>query len=262
MTNLNPEASRLSVGIIGAGPVARAFGSALAGVGHRVSGLATTDENNRERVEAMLPGIDFADHATVLRNSDLVILAVPENALAGIAKVYADEGRWRPGQIVVHTAAGLGIHVLQPALSAGAIPVAIHPAMTFSGTSVDLDRMRNATFAITTLPAVLPVAEALVIEMGGDPVVIAEADRATYAEAVAVASDFSTAIINQAAALLKGIGVEYPGNVLAQVATSAVAEALAHASWQPATGFSVDDQDLLDSEYPSGWPDDTSGPKE
>src|SRR5690606_40788682 len=55
----------------------------------------------------------------------------------------AEVGAWQPGQIVVHTSGRHGAGVLDPARGAGAIPIALHPAMTFTGTSLDLARLEG-----------------------------------------------------------------------------------------------------------------------
>ena len=117
--------------------------------------------------------------------------------------------------------------MLDPARAAGAIPLAIHPAMTFTGTSLDLSRLEGSTFAVTGPGPVLPIGQALVVEMGGEPFVVAEADRAAYGEAIDTAVSFSAAIVDQASGLLDGIGVARPGAVLAPLVRSAVENALA-----------------------------------
>jgi predicted short-subunit dehydrogenase-like oxidoreductase (DUF2520 family) len=76
---------------------------------------------------------------------------------------------------------------------------------------------------------VLPIAQALVVEMGGEPVVVAEADRAAYAEAIETASTFSTAIVDQATGILAGIGIEAPGRLLAPLVRTSVDNALTRA---------------------------------
>ena len=117
--------------------------------------------------------------------------------------------------------------MLDPARRAGAIPLAVHPAMSFTGTSIDLARLPGTWFAVTAPAPVLPIAQALVVEMGGEPFVVAERDRAAYAEAIDTAVSFSTAIVDQASGLLDGIGVGRPGAVLAQLVRSSVENALA-----------------------------------
>jgi predicted short-subunit dehydrogenase-like oxidoreductase (DUF2520 family) len=74
---------------------------------------------------------------------------------------------------------------------------------------------------------VLPIGQALVVEMGGEPLIVAEADRPSYAEAVETATAFSTSIIEQAMRLLEGIGIERPGAVIAPLVRSAMENALA-----------------------------------
>jgi predicted short-subunit dehydrogenase-like oxidoreductase (DUF2520 family) len=82
---------------------------------------------------------------------------------------------------------------------------------------------------VTAPTPVLPIGQALVVEMGGEPVIIAEADRSIYADAIAAATGFSAAIVEQAAGALAGIGVERPGSVLGPLMRSAVENALGSA---------------------------------
>jgi predicted short-subunit dehydrogenase-like oxidoreductase (DUF2520 family) len=111
-------------------------------------------------------------------------------------------------------------------MAAGAIPLAVHPAMVFTGTSLDLVRLRETYFAVTAPGPVLPIGQALVVEMGGEPVVIAENDRAVYAEAVATATGFSAAIVRQSLDLLASVGVDAPANMLGPLLRSSVETAL------------------------------------
>ena len=116
-----------------------------------------------------------------------MLLAIPAAELAELVTGLAAVGAWQPGQLVVHTAAEYGVGVLAPARAAGAIPLAIHPIMSFTGTSIDLVRLRESWCAVTAPAPVLPIAQALVVELGAEPVVIAEEDRPAYAEAIATA---------------------------------------------------------------------------
>ena len=72
----------------------------------------------------------------------------------------------------------------------------------------------------------LPIGQALVVEMGGEPFVVAEDDRAAYGEAIETAVSFSTAIVDQASDMLAGIGVGRPGAVLASLVRSTVENSL------------------------------------
>lgn len=221
------QSGRLGIGIIGAGKVGPVLGAALAGAGHAIVGISAVSEQSRDRAEVMLPGVPILEVPAVVERSELVILAVPESELEPLVAGLAATNTWRPGQLVLHTVAGLGISVLAPALAAGAIPLAVHPAMAFTGTSIDLARLREAFCAVTAPTPVQPIGQALVVELGAEPVLVAEGDRAAYAEAIDTATSFSAAIVAQAVALLDGIGVDSPGAVLAGVVRSSVENALA-----------------------------------
>ncbi|HZK58460.1 MAG TPA: Rossmann-like and DUF2520 domain-containing protein [Cryobacterium sp.] len=218
---------RLGVGIIGAGRVGPILGAALAGAGHAIVGISAISQSSRDRAEAILPAVPILTVPEIVERSELVIIAVPDAQLESLVAGLAATGTWQPGQLVLHTSARFGTAVLAPAQAAGAIPLAIHPAMAFTGTSLDIARLADSYFAVTAPTPVLPIGQALVVEMGGEPLVIAEADRPIYAEAVETATAFSTSIVEQSMRLLEGIGIEGAGAVIAPLLRSAMENALA-----------------------------------
>lgn len=221
------RAGRLGVGVIGAGRVGAVLASALGGAGHAITGVAAVSEASRTRAEAMLPNAPVLPVPEIIERSELVLLAVPADELEQLVAGLAAADVWQPGQLVLHTAARYGSGVLDPARRAGAIPLAVHPVMSFTGTSIDLARLAGTWFAVTAPSPVLPIAQALVVEMGGEPFIVDEADRPAYAEAIDTAVSFSTAIVDQASGILDGIGVPRSGAVLAPLVRSAVENALA-----------------------------------
>jgi len=218
---------RLRVGIIGAGRVGPVIGAALAGAGHAIVGI--TGGSDDDRTAAILPGVPTRDPQDVVRESQLVVIAVPHDQLEGLVAGLAELGAWEPGQLVLHTDPWFGTDVLAPAMSRGAIPLAIHPAIAFTGTSIDLRTLVGAYAAVTAPTPVLPIAQALAVELGCEPVVVAEAHRAAYAEGIATATDFSRSIIRQATDLLRSAGVTEPGRYLAALMHTTVDHALVEA---------------------------------
>lgn len=219
--------ARLTVGVVGAGRVGPALAASLQLAGHRPVAVSAVSDASRRRAERMLPDVPVVPPAEVLQRSELVLLTVPDDALPELVSGLADTGAVRPGQLLAHTSGRYGAKVLDPALRAGALPLALHPAMTFTGTPVDVQRLAGCSFGVTAPEELRLAAEALVVEMGGEPFVVAGADRAAYGEAIDTAVSFSTAIVDQASNLLDGIGVARSGAVLAPLVRSAVENALA-----------------------------------
>ena len=228
---------RLGIGIIGAGRVGPVIGAALAGAGHALVGI--TAGSDPDRVEAILPGVPVLDALEVVRRSELVVVAVPHDELPGLVAGLAELDAWQPGQLILHTDPGYGTAVLGPAVAHGAIPLAVHPAMAFTGTSMDLRQLTHAYAAVTAPGPVLPIAQALAVELGCEPIVVAEEARPGYAEALATATEFSRSIVAQSTALLAGAGVPDPGRYLSALIHSTVDDALSRAGSSGA-GTAVD----------------------
>ena len=74
---------------------------------------------------------------------------------------------------------------------------------------------------------VLPIAQALVVEMGAEPVVVAEADRPLYHAALAHGSNHVMTVLGESMQLLGEIGVEHPDRVLGPLVRATVDNALA-----------------------------------
>ncbi len=218
---------RLGVGIVGAGKVGAVLGAALRAAEHAVVGVSAVSEASRERAGTLLPGVPILEVQEIVERSELVLLAVPDDALPGLVDGLAKLGAWQPGQLVAHTSGRFGVGVLHPVRAAGAVPLAMHPAMTFTGMSLDLTRLLDCTFGVTADAAMLPIAQALVVEMGAEPVAIAEADRTLYHAALAHGSNHLVTLVAQASQLLREVGVEAPERMLGPLLRATLENALA-----------------------------------
>ncbi|MDO5752930.1 Rossmann-like and DUF2520 domain-containing protein [Arthrobacter sp.] len=217
---------RLGIGIIGAGKVGAVLGAALRACGHAVVGVSAVSEASRERAELLLPGVPVLEVSDIVERAELVLLAVPDDVLPELVSGLGSMGAWQVGQLVAHTSGRFGTGVLAPVKAAGGIPLALHPAMTFTGMSLDLSRLTDCCFGVTAEPAMLPIAQALVVEMGAEPVVIAEADRVLYHAALAHSANHLVTLVAQAAQILGDIGVESPHQVLGPLLRASLENAL------------------------------------
>ena len=230
---------RLTVGIIGSDVAGVAIAQALQEAGHLVIARTATEFESVDRIEAVFPTAKQLSEAEVCAEVDLVLLAIKHDQITKLVQDFADRKLWRGGQLVVHTAYEYGHEVLSPATMQGVIPLAISPAMRFTGTSIDLARFKESYFAVSAPQVALPIAEALVIEMGAEPIVVLDANRKAFAEAITVAGNFSAMIVNQAIGLLEQAAVENPALVLSPVVRSAVDQALSRGHRQ------IDPEDLI-----------------
>jgi len=227
MTDGSPDGPpRLRVGIIGTGRVGAVLGAALRRAGHPVVGASAVSDVSRLRAEALLPGVPILDPPRVIAEADLVILAVPDDALLGLVEGLAQTGNVRPGQFWLHPAGRYGTEVLDSATRAGALPLAVHPVMSFTGTSVDLARLADCPFGVTAPTALRPVAEALVVEMGGDPVWVPQEQRVLYHAALAYGSNFLITLVAQAVDLLQAAGLEQPQRLISPLLGASLDNAL------------------------------------
>ena len=217
---------RLGVGVVGAGRVGAVLGAALRAAGHAVVGVSAVSQESRERADALLPGVPVLPVPAVVERAELVLLAVPDDALADLVAGLAATGTWQPGQLVVHTSGLHGVGVLAPARAAGAIPLALHPAMTFTGTSLDLTRLVDCVVGVSAPSPVLPVAQALVVEMGAEPLVVPEESRGLYHAALSHGSNHLVTLVAQAAQVLRAAGVERTDRVLGPLLHAALDGAL------------------------------------
>ncbi|MCS4592552.1 DUF2520 domain-containing protein [Brevibacterium sediminis] len=220
------DAPRLGIGIIGCGRVGASIGAAWRQAGHAIIGVSATSTASLERAEDMLPGVPVLDPDAITERAELVLIVVPDDEIAPLVTGLANLGRIHAGQILVHCSGRYGTDVLEAGTRLGALPIALHPSLTFTGTEVDLSRLRQATIAVTAPAPIRPVGEALVVELGAEPIDIAEADRPLYHAAITHASNHSITILAEAMELLAEAGVADPSAVLHALVDASVANTM------------------------------------
>ncbi|MFI0818959.1 Rossmann-like and DUF2520 domain-containing protein [Streptomyces sp. NPDC021098] len=218
--------ARLTVGVVGAGRVGPPLAASLRLAGHRPVAASGVSDASVSRAAALLPEVPIVPPAEVLARAELVLLTVPDDALPELVAGLAETGAVRPGQLLVHTSGRYGTGVLEPALRAGALPLALHPVMTFTGTPVDVQRLAGCSFGVTAPEELRLAAEALVIEMGGEPEWIAEESRPLYHAALAIGANHLVTLVAQSMELLRASGVEAPDRMLGPLLGAALDNSL------------------------------------
>ena len=218
--------ARLRVGVVGAGRVGSALAAALALAGHTVVAASGVSAASRRRAADLLPGVPLLDPPAVLARADLALLAVPDDALPRLVEGLAGAGVVRAGQLLAHPSGRYGTAVLDPALRRGALPLALHPVMTFTGTPVDVARLAGCTFGVTAPEPLRLVAEALVVEMGGEPAWVPEEQRVLYHAGLAGAANHLVTLVAQALDVLRAAGIDDPARALGPLLSAALDNAL------------------------------------
>ena len=212
--------------MVGTGRVGAVLGAALRRAGHRVVAASGVSEASRTRAQELLPGIPVLAVEDVVRRAELVVLAVPDDALADLVAGLASTRTWQAGQLVVHTSGRHGLEVFEPALDQHVLGLALHPAMTFTGTALDLDRLAEACFGVTAPEPLRAVAEALVLEIGSEPVWVEQEMRPLYHAALAHGANHLVTLVAQSLQALTAAGVQTPARVLGPLVAAALDNSL------------------------------------
>jgi predicted short-subunit dehydrogenase-like oxidoreductase (DUF2520 family) len=210
----------LVVGVVGAGRVGAVLGAALDAAGHRVVAAAAVSAASRDRAARLLPDAAILPADEVARAAtDLLLLAVPDDALAGVVRGLDKTGALTGDQVVAHTSGAHGLAVL-----GGVNGMALHPAMTFTGENADLDRLPGIAWGVTTRDKTF--ATRLIGDLGGVPEWVAENARPLYHAALAHGANHLVTLVNEAADLLRAAGIERPERVLSPLLHAALDNAL------------------------------------
>jgi predicted short-subunit dehydrogenase-like oxidoreductase (DUF2520 family) len=216
----------LRVGVVGAGRVGAVLAAALASAGHQVVAAAGESDASHRRIAELLPGASNEKPSAVARSCDLLLLTVPDDMLPNVVAVLSASGAIHEGQYVVHTSGRHGLAVLEDARAVGARPVAMHPAMTFTGTAVDLGRLAGCVFGLTAGADERAFAEGLVADFGGRAMWVPEEMRTLYHAGLAHGANHLVTLVAQAMELLTAAGADDPAGTLRPLLTAALDNAL------------------------------------
>ncbi len=219
------------MGVIGVGVIGRVgavLAVALRDAGYPIAAVAGESAASRTRIETLLPGVRVDKPTAVAKACDLLLLTVPDDSLDNVVRMLAASGALRSGQYVVHTSGRHGLAVLQPALDLGAHGIALHPAMTFTGTDLDVSRLAGCVYGVTCDLPERPAAEHLVGVLGGQLTWLAEDQREIYHAALAHGANHLVTLVSQSMDALRAAGSTDPAAMLRPLLTAALDNALAY----------------------------------
>ncbi len=198
------------IGIVGAGAVGTALGVALSRAGWPIHAVASRDPGRRERF-GRLVGVtrSFADAQSLVEEVELIILSVPDDALAGLAGSIRLYG----GQALIHTSGALGAEVLAPAMAAGTQVGSFHPLVAFADTERAVAALRGATVAIEGDDQLLALLADMAEAVGAQPVRLAPGSKSAYHAAAVLAAGGFVALLDAIAELGRVAGLDEQGSL-------------------------------------------------
>lgn len=195
-----------AIGIVGAGAVGTALGVAIARAGWPIVAVASRDTGRRARFRELVgTGVRaFAEAAAVLDEAELIILAVPDDALPALAA----ELRLYSGQALVHTSGVLGADVLRPAMAAGTQVGAFHPLVSFADVERSVAALAGATVAIEGDDQLADLLGRLAEAIGAVPVRLAPGTKPAYHAAAMLAAGGFVALLDAIVELGRVVGLD------------------------------------------------------
>lgn len=169
---------RPAVSIVGPGNLGTALALGLDAVGYAVKAIAGRDVRNRHarklarRVKAQ--PVRFGKQSL---ESEIVWIAVPDDAIAAVARALATAENWK-GRTVFHSSAALTSDELAPLRDKGARVASVHPMMTFVRGAVPA--MAGVPFAIEGDAAAARAARSIVAQLGGRAFTIQKRNKVLY----------------------------------------------------------------------------------
>lgn len=225
-----------TVAIVGAGRVGTALGVLLARAGRRVL-AASGGEASRERVARHLPKTGFVDHVTAAAAAEVIILGVPDDAIAPLAADLARSEALRPGHWVIHLSGSVSLEALDPARAAGARPLSMHPLQTFPDVEKAVRRLPGSAVAVTADDEDgYAVGASLAREIGGRPFRLSDDRKPLYHAAAVFCSSYLAVVEALAERLFAAAGLEDPRAAMAPLAEATLANAIGLGAAEAVTG--------------------------
>ena len=198
------------IGIVGAGAVGTALGVALSRAGWPIHAVASRDSSRREHFRSLVDvARAFVDPEALVEEVELIILAVPDDAVAPLAGTLRMYG----GQAMIHTSGALGAEALAPAMAAGTQIGSFHPLVAFADTERAVEALHGATVAIEADDQLATMLAAMAEAIGATPVRLAPGTKAAYHAAAVLAAGGLVALLDAIAELGRVAGLDEAGSL-------------------------------------------------
>jgi predicted short-subunit dehydrogenase-like oxidoreductase (DUF2520 family) len=195
-----------TIAIIGAGRVGRALGKRLRESGWRITSVvARSDPSARRATRYIGGGRPYGRLTRLILETAVVLIAAPDDAVAGLAKQLAEIGgeEWN-GKVILHTSGALNSGALGPLQRVGANVGSLHPLQSFS--SRVAPSLEGVWIVVEGMPKALKVARRIAHDLGGVPVHVRLQDKSAYHSAGVFSAAHVLALIETGTRILTSVG--------------------------------------------------------
>ena len=200
-----PGPAPLVVGVVGPGRAGTGLALAWAQAGHDV-------RLHGRRPKPVPPPLTLTvgaadDPPPWLAAVSVVVLAVPDDAIAPLARSLARAGSLVPHQVVLHLSGLLDHEALAALSDSGAALGSLHPLQTLVEPERVPAHLRGAWAAVEGMPRAVEMAERLARDLGMRPFRMRAEDKARYHAGAVFASNYFVVVEAVAQDLLRSTGL-------------------------------------------------------
>lgn len=198
----------MKITLIGAGTLGTSLGILLKRAGYDIAAICSRNRRSAQYAASLIGGGQVVgDVGLAAMGADVVLLAVPDKAVAQVGLQVAAGGALRKGAVVAHFAGGLPAGVLSGVAAAGGHRGSMHPLQSFADVDTAVALLPETFFFLEGDTEAVDILRTLVVALGGRPVPVDSRAKALYHAGASVASNFLVTIVDYAVTLLVKAGV-------------------------------------------------------
>jgi len=195
-----------AVALIGPGRLGQAVGRLLAAAGYPIRAVISRQAGRAEAAAAFIGAPEAATtELRMLEGCRIVLLTLPDDQLAPLAHQLCRAGLSGPQQVFIHCS---GLHPAACVKPTGANhrALSLHPLQTFATPQAGFEALPGTPWSVEGDPAALPLGEALVRDLRGEPFRLEAAQKSLYHAAASVTANYQAALFRVACELFGHCG--------------------------------------------------------
>jgi len=212
--------NRVNISIIGAGRAGSALACLMSDSGYGIGSVIDKDSDRARALAERAGAVNYASSPAGLYDEfDVLLIAVPDDAIANTVEVLAQSGKISTRCTVVHVS---GLHtadILDPCTQQGACAASFHPCTAFSPAQPVITPFYTA---IEGDARAVEIMTEIAKTIGAVPFTVSAADKALYHNACTWASNYLVTVLSTAVSVTEGMEPAVPPEALMGLAEQSV----------------------------------------